>query len=144
METVVGRWAEAIEHIGSTAVPGLDAKLIVDLMVGVRGLRDGVRCTPLLEDLGYEQRGKAGVPGKLFFRTRSPCAFHLNVAVVGDSFWESHRLFRDYLRAHPETAREYARLKYELAGRFRHDREAYTGAKTDFVRAVVGRAKVTT
>ena len=141
VEAAVGEWVEAIEHIGSTAVPGLDAKPVVDLLVGVRGFQDGVRCARLLEGLGYEYRGEAGVTGRLFLRTDSPRACHLNLAVVGGEFWKSHLLFRDYLRMQPETASEYARLKHELAARFRHDREAYTEAKTSFVEAVVKRAK---
>ena len=93
-------------------------------MVGVRSLRDGARCARLLEGAGYEHRGVAGVPGRIFLRKSSPRICHLNLAVIGGEFWERHLLFGDYLRAHPEAAREYARLKHELAGRFRDDREA--------------------
>ena len=139
---VGGEWVEVVEHVGSTSVPGLDAKPVVDLMVGVRSLREGRCCARLLEGLGYEDRGEAGVPGRIFLRTASPRTFHLNLAVVGGEFWEQHLLFRDCLRAHPETAHEYARLKHDLAGRFRHDREAYTRAKTSFVEGVLGRARV--
>ena len=140
VEAAVGRWVESVEHIGSTAVPGLDAKPIVDLMVGVRSLEDGARCARVLQGLGYEHRGEAGVPGRIFLRTLLPPVLHLNLGVFGGEFWEKHLLFRDYLRMHPETAREYARLKHELARRFRHDREAYTEAKTSFVETVVSRS----
>lgn len=142
IEALVGEWVEAIEHVGSTSVPGLDAKPVVDLMAGVRSLRDGDLRVRLLEGLGYKDRGEAGVPGRIFLRKASPRAFHLNLAVVGGGFWEKHLLFRDYLRAHPGTAREYARLKHELARRFRYDREAYTDAKTGFVEGVLERARM--
>lgn len=141
VEAAAGEWVEAIEHAGSTAVPGLDAKPVMDLMAGVRSPADGDRCVRPLEALGYERRGGGGVTGRIFFRTLSPRACHLSLAVVGGGFWEEHLLFRDYLRAHPRTAREYARLKHELAIRFRHDREAYTQARTGFIEAVVRRAR---
>ena len=140
VEAALGEQVEALVNIGSTDVPGLDAKPAVDLMVGVRGLRDAGRCIRVLEKLGYEHRGEAGVSGRLFFQTSPPYRCHLHMVVVGGEFWERHLLFRDYLRAHPETAREYAPLKRELAELFRHDREAYTGAKTGFVEEVVERA----
>ena len=140
VEAVVDGFVEVIEHIGSTAVPGLNAKPVLDLLAGVRSLRDAERCVGSLEGIGYEHRGDAGVSGRLFFRTSSPRACHLNLVVAGGEFWERHLLFRDYLRAHPDTVREYARIKHELAVRFRHDHEAYTGAKTDFVEGTVERA----
>lgn len=80
------------------------------------------------------------MPGRIFLRKTFPRTFHLNLAVVGGEFWERHLLFRDYLRNHPKTAHEYARLKHELAVRFRYDREAYTEAKTGFVEGVLQRA----
>ena len=122
-------------------MPGLDAKPVVDLMAGVRSPRDADRCVGPLEGIGCAYRGEAGVPGRLFLRKSFPRAYHLNLAVFGGEFWENHLLFRDYLRAHPGTARKYARFKRDLAARFRHDREAYTEAKTHFVETVVGCAR---
>ncbi len=142
MEAALGERLLVIEHIGSTAVPELDAKPIIDLMLGLGSLEDGARCARMLGSLGYEHRGEAGVSGRIFLRTTSPRACHLNMVVVGGEFWESHLLFRDYLRTHPEIAGEYARPKHELAARFRDDREAYTKAKSGFVGSVVGRARV--
>jgi GrpB-like predicted nucleotidyltransferase (UPF0157 family) len=108
IERALGSWVEAIEHVGSTAVPGLTAKPILDIMVGVSSLRDAKRCIGPLEQLGYEYRGEAGVPGRLFFRKGNPKTHHLHVTEIGSEFWERHPVFRDYLRAHPETARNYA------------------------------------
>ena len=69
-----------------------------------------------------------------------PRTHHLHVAEVGSEFWERHLAFRDYLRAHPETALEYAQLKHDLASRFHGDRAAYTEAKTGFISEVVRRS----
>lgn len=137
IERTLGSWAEGIEHIGSTAVAGLTAKPILDIMVGVRRLRDAHRCIRPLEGLSYEYRGEAGLPGRLFFRKGQPRTHHLHVVQIGSEFWERHLLFRDYLRAYPETAREYAVLKDHLAQRFGGDRVAYTEAKRGFISEVV-------
>ncbi len=143
VETAVGAWAEVIEHVGSTAVPGLDAKPVIDVLVGLGSMHDAGRCIRPLEGLGYECRGEAGVPGRLFFRRfrEGQRAFHLHLAVLGGEVWNDRLLFRDHLRAHPETASEYARLKRELAARYRGDREAYTAAKTGFVGGVLEKSK---
>ena len=72
---------------------------------------------------------------------RTSRTHNLHVVEMGGDFWNDRLVFRDYLRAHPKTAREYARLKHDLVSRFRDDREAYTGAKTGFVSTVLERAK---
>lgn len=137
---------ETVEHIGSTAVPGLDAKPVVDLMAGVRDVRDADHCIRPLEGIGYSYWAEDPDPHhRLFVRfadaERTSRTHNLHVVETGGEYWKDRLLYRDYLRSHPGTAREYARLKYELAERFRDDREAYTRAKTAFVSAVVERAK---
>ena len=131
---------ERIEHVGSTAVPSLASKPILDIMVGVRRLREADHCIEPLVRLSYEYRGAAGAPGRLFFRKGDPRTHHLHIAEVGGGFWVDHLAFRDYLRTRPQTAREYARLKHELADRFRADRTAYTEGKSDFILEVLRRA----
>ena len=139
LERALGSSARGIEHVGSTAVPGLAAKPILDIRVGVGSLRDAECSIRPLEQLGYEFRGEAGLPGRLFFRKGNPRTHHLHVTEIGSEFWERHLVFRDYLRAHPETARDYVQLKHDLADRFRRDRAAYTEAKTGFISEVVRR-----
>jgi len=94
-----------IEHIGSTAVPGLLAKPVVDLLVGVADLAAPLR----LPD--YEACGEAGVPGRLYFRRRGPASFNAQVVVRGGPLWTDALLLRDYLRAHPEESARYAAAK---------------------------------
>lgn len=137
----LGGLITGIEHVGSTAVPGLGGKPIIDIMVGVARLEDGERCVGPLEGLGYEYRGEAGIPGRLFFRKGQPRTHHIHLVEQGSDFWKDLLLFRDFLRANPEIVAEYDRLKKELAARFRTDREAYTEAKTHFIRSVLGRAR---
>jgi GrpB-like predicted nucleotidyltransferase (UPF0157 family) len=142
VEAVLGTWAVAVEHVGSTSVRGLDAKPVVDLLVGLGSMGDAGRCVWPLEGLGYEHRGEAGIPGRLFFRKfrAGRRAYHLHLTALGGEFWNEHLLFRDHLRACPETAARYARLKHELAARAGDDRAAYTAAKGRFARDVLERA----
>jgi GrpB-like predicted nucleotidyltransferase (UPF0157 family) len=94
-----------VEHVGSTAVPRLEAKPIIDLLVGVRDLSNGVR----LPD--YEAMGAAGIPGRLYFRKRGPVSFNAQVVQHGSPLWRDALLLRDYLRAHPQESERYAEQK---------------------------------
>jgi GrpB-like predicted nucleotidyltransferase (UPF0157 family) len=146
VEAVLGSWAQAIEHVGSTAVPGLDAKPVIDLMVGVRGVRNADRCIRPLEGIGYSYWAENPNPDRALFvkfvdAGRTSRTHNLHLVEISGDLWNDRLIFRDYLRAHPETAKEYAWLKHDLASRFRDDREAYTEAKTGFVSTMVERAK---
>jgi GrpB-like predicted nucleotidyltransferase (UPF0157 family) len=135
----------AIEHIGSTAIPGLPAKPIIDIMVLVHELTDGLRAVPALEAIGYSYwranpnkqhlRLVKGLPPAAPQRTH-----HLHV-IADLRELHRHTLFRDYLRAHPEERAAYLGLKRVLAAQFVDDREAYTGGKRDYIDAAVDRAR---
>ena len=129
-----------IEHIGSTAVPGLGAKPILDVMIGVESEIDYQRCVALLAPLGYDHRGDT-VPGTLYNRKQGPPRVNAHLCVFGGGFWVEHLLFRDYLRAHPETAREYEELKRRILIDVGQDPPAYNAAKEPFIREVLGRAR---
>jgi GrpB-like predicted nucleotidyltransferase (UPF0157 family) len=103
-----------IQHFGSTAVPGLAAKPIVDVLVGIRTSKLDKGQIAALEGLGYEYLGEAGVPGRLAFRKRHPTAFNLAVVRWGERLWRDNLALRDYLRANPEDARRYAQHKRDL------------------------------
>jgi len=97
-----------IEHFGSTAVPGLAAKPIVDILVGLTDYKLPAESIHALEQIGYEYLGEANVSGRLYFRKRQPLAFNLAVVKLGSKLWKDNLLLRDYLRSQPE-----ARLRYE-------------------------------
>src|SRR3972149_9435487 len=83
----------AIEHVGSTSVPGCGAKPIIDIMIGVRELTHGERCVGPLETLGYEYRGELGIPGRFYFakpRARRPRSHHIHLVARGSRFWPTH------------------------------------------------------
>ena len=132
------------EHIGSTAVPGLVAKPIIDLMAGYASEDDISRgYLEAVVAFGYEPRGPQGVPARELL-VRGPQAartHHLNLVPIAGEFWREHILFRDRLRAEPELASAYAALKRELAARHACDRGAYTEGKARFVASVLGRGR---
>jgi GrpB-like predicted nucleotidyltransferase (UPF0157 family) len=131
--------ALAIEHHGSTAVPGLAAKPILDVMVAVPDLDDVDECTSRLERAGYNRRAVGDLAGRLYFHRAEGGRrlVHLSLAERDGAFWREHLLFRDALRADAELAGRYEELKRELAVRHRDDRLAYTEAKTDFIRGAL-------
>lgn len=134
-----------IEHIGSTAVPGLAAKPIIDLMVGVRSLVDAQSAISPLEALGYLYWRENPDPARMFFVKGMPPSgrqrtHHVHIVEVDGEFWQ-RLLFRDYLRIHKDEAQRYAALKRELAARFRNDRQRYTDGKSEYIKAVMQLAR---
>ncbi|MBI3979435.1 MAG: GrpB family protein [Chloroflexi bacterium] len=142
---VIGDLLGSVEHIGSTSVPGLAAKPIVDILPGVARFADLDRCVEPLKGIGYTYvpEYEDDMPFRRFFRKRpppSPYAFNVHVVEYGCDFWQEDILFRDYLRAHPDAAREYERLKRELAPKYA-DVNEYADAKTAFIQAIRTRAR---
>ena len=141
----VGDLVVAIEHAGSTAVPNLGGKAIIDVMGAVRRLEDAEQCVEPLAGIGYEYVPEYNdiIPERRYFHKGPPEArtHHLHMVEHTSEFWERHLLFRDWLRLHSDDADDYYRLKQELAGRFGRDREGYTDAKTSFIEAIVAKAR---
>ncbi len=123
-------------------MPGLAAKPVIDILVGVQSLKLSEECISPMVGIGYECRGEAGVPGRLYFRKGAPRSHQVHLAPVGSAFWEDHLLFRDFLRAHPDDSKLYEELKRRLSEKFKNDRLGYTESKTEFIRAGLGRARV--
>ena len=144
----IGSYLEALEHIGSTAVPGLGAKPVIDIMPGLRQLSDARWCIRPLANIGYEYvpEFEDEMPERRYFRKGPPEArtHHVHMVETSTEFWHRHLLFRDYLRTHPVTAEEYEALKHRLAKLHATNREAYTQAKTEFIRGIVEVARAET
>lgn len=131
----VGPHVEAIEHIGSTSVPGLAAKPLIDIMLAVRP--DSLQeCVDELGQLGYRRDQGGDFPGRVFLRrldAQGEPTHHVSLTGLGSPYWQDQLAFRDALRADPGLANDYAELKRTLANK--HGRGvAYTQAKTDFIR----------
>lgn len=130
----LGEAARRLDHIGSTAVPGLAAKSIIDIQVSVASLEplDAYRLP--LEGLGYVCRAENPERTKRYFREPpGERRTHIHVRKAGSWGEQFALLFRDYVRAHPEAARRYAELKRRLAGEYREDGHGYTEAKGPFI-----------
>ena len=126
-----------LEHTGSTAVPGLAAKPILDILAGRPASVSRESAIAAIERAGYTYRGEQGIPGRDFFRRGDPRSHHLHLTALESEFWNDHRDFREYLRTHPDARDAYAALKHELAAQYSRDREAYIEAKTDFVTEIL-------
>jgi GrpB-like predicted nucleotidyltransferase (UPF0157 family) len=132
-----------IEHVGSTSIPGLAAKPIIDIMVGVKTMQEADRCIPLLEQMGYTFKGEFGIPNRYFFikEKTNQRTHHLHLVTLDSDFWQDLIAFRDYLLANPKVKRDYEKLKRKLAEAFPEQREKYTNSKTEFIREMLEKAK---
>ena len=130
--------AGPIEHVGSTAVAGLRAKPVIDIMLGVEALSGSRDALPVLQRLGYQYWPyKAEIMHWLCKPSDNFRTHHLHLVPVGSKLWRERLAFRDHLRNDAAAAAEYVALKQELATKYRNDREAYTDGKTAFVQRVV-------
>lgn len=137
--SALGTDIRRIDHVGSTAVPGLKAKPVIDILASVERL-DPELFASRLAVLGYVHV-PIGEEERLFFRKGMPRTHHLHLVLEGGEEFRRHILFRDRLIAHSEEARRYAVLKEELAERFRNDREAYIRGKEDFISEILAKAE---
>lgn len=140
-----GQTVIRIEHIGSTAVPGLIAKPTIDILLEVPEQVNTVFLIKTMEGLGYHciPHPENPPPHLMFARGYTMKgfrgqAYHVHIRYPGD--WDEP-YFRDYLRLHPETAREYAELKKEMAGKYKHDRDGYTEQKGEFIKKITSLAR---
>jgi GrpB-like predicted nucleotidyltransferase (UPF0157 family) len=143
---VIGDKVLEVEHIGSTAVPGLGAKPIIDIMVAVSAISHGYECVGPLRSIGFEHISFPDFPERLFSRDgpMGDGPHHLHMTKFTSRFWEEKLLFRDFLRAHGEVADEYLTLKRDLVDKYGADREKYeeyTVAKTSFIEGALNRAR---
>jgi GrpB-like predicted nucleotidyltransferase (UPF0157 family) len=138
---VLGDLAAAIEHIGSTAVPGMAAKPIIDMDVLLKSGSDLPQVIQRLDALGYVHQGDLGIAGREAFAAPPDApAHHLYVCPPESQEYRRHLTLRDYLRAHDADAAAYSGLKHSLAARFRDDRAAYCEGKQEFIERLLQQA----
>lgn len=126
-----------IEHIGSTAVPSLAAKPIIDILMGVRDITKVDSYGERLGCMGYVYQWQEDEPDRVFFRKGMPRTHHLHIVEHGGETWHRHILFRDILRMRDEMRREYEALKKKLVTEFREDREGYSESKSGWIDALL-------
>lgn len=144
----LGQIVQGIEHVGSTSVPGLAAKPIIDLDIVIATETDLPQVCTLLAGLGYQHQGNLGIEGREAFKREDKTVprtaqgtewmtHHLYVCPADSRELARHLVFRDYLRTHPDVRDAYSELKQRLAEQYTYDRDGYTEAKTEFISGIL-------
>ena len=136
LQAAVGDNVLDIQHVGSTSIPGMIAKPILDLGIAVDNFEAAFACVESIEKLGYIYRGENGIPRRHFFVKGNPRTHHIHMLEIRSWDWQGHILFRDYLIGHSEVAQQYAQLKLQLFEQFNGDRNAYQAGKKNFIEQV--------
>ncbi len=150
--SAIGHIVAGVHHVGSTSIPGMPAKPILDIAVLLYNFEDGERCISPMEKIGYLHVGLLDdIPGDRFFgkvhTSQESCSdseeivtHHIHMYTLDSPLMQNHFAFRDYLLAHPEEIARYARLKFTLADKHPNDRASYSAAKNSFITEVLAKA----
>ncbi|WP_315120250.1 GrpB family protein [uncultured Clostridium sp.] len=131
-----------IHHIGSTAIPGIEAKPIIDILIEVKDINNVDKYNNEMESLGYIPKGEYRIKGRRFLlKGLYNRTHHIHIFQSGNSEIHRHINFRDYLVAHPKEANQYSELKNELAKKFKYDIEAYCNGKDAFIKEIDKKAE---
>jgi GrpB-like predicted nucleotidyltransferase (UPF0157 family) len=136
----VGNHILEIQHVGSTAIPGVPAKPVLDILVGVEDFDEAGVCIAPLENIGYCYRREYGIPRRHYFVKGDPRTHHLHMVERDSNHWTLTIAFRDFLHRDPESARAYAEVKRSLAATHSRDREAYQREKDKVVERLLALA----
>lgn len=128
------------EHIGSTSVPSMTSKPMIDLMTGITSIDDVAACVEPLERLGYEYKGEFGLPGRHFFVMGEPATQHLHLVEHAGHFWRLNVFFRDLLRNDVGARERYLAVKRELAEKHADSRADYTAGKDHIIKTLLAEA----
>ena len=144
LSTILEAELVRLHHIGSTSVPSLQAKPVIDMLAEVRNIENIDNLNEKMIVSGYTPKGEYGIPGRRYFfkGSEEKHSHHLHAFQEGNPEIARHLLFRDYLRAHPQEARAYASLKESLAARFPNDIDAYMQGKDAFIKEMDSKAAV--
>ncbi len=139
---ILGDNCIAVHHIGSTSVPGLAAKPIIDILPVVKEVGKVDACNPEFEKIGYQCMGEYGIPGRRFFmKGGDDRTHHIHIFEVSNVYDVGRHLsVRDFLRTHPTAAEEYAKLKMTLAEKYTYDNDGYCDGKDSFVKELEQKA----
>lgn len=133
-----------IQHVGSTAIAGLNAKPIIDIIIGLKTFDYLAIIIQKLEANGYIYRPQSGTDERVLFVKGNDdiITHHIHVVKWNSDEWNNHVFFRDYLIKHDEIAKEYSNLKNKLGEKYKDDRYAYTDGKSEFIQNIIMWAKI--
>ncbi|MBF0548435.1 MAG: GrpB family protein [Candidatus Riflebacteria bacterium] len=126
-------------HIGSTAIPGIFAKPVIDILIEVKNIAEVDKYNSAMESLGYEAMGEFGIPGRRYFRkdnNEGQRTHNIHSFLAGSEEIKRHLAFRDYMIAHSEDAQKYSELKRKLAKEFPTDINKYMDGKDSFIKEI--------
>lgn len=143
LQSVIGKNILDIQHIGSTSIPGIIAKPILDIGIAVHNFEQAALSIEPITRIGYTYRGEKGISKRHFFIKGNPTTHHLHMFEIESTNWKNHLIFRDYLRQNLEIVKQYAELKIQLLQKYKGDRDAYQEAKKPFIEQVLKQAQST-
>ena len=135
----------AIHHIGSTAIPNIYAKPIIDLLIEVKQINQVDQCNTAIAAKNYDIMGEYGIPGRRYFRKHNSVGirtYHIHIYEQNSPQIQRHLAFRDYMRTHPKDAQKYSQLKQELALKYPEDIESYMDGKDKFIKDIDQKASI--
>ncbi|HHE38640.1 MAG TPA: GrpB family protein [Candidatus Cloacimonetes bacterium] len=143
LEKAIGSLVIDIQHIGSTSIPWLCAKPIIDILIGVDSMKTADKTIKIMEKIGYQFKGEAGIPGRYFFvkGKEDKRTHHLHMIVYNTERWKNYLLFRERLHRSKAVREEYCKLKIKSAEKYQYNREAYTESKSEFIQKTLKDAK---
>ena len=131
-----------IEHVGSTSIPGLSAKPIIDIAIGTNTTEEIFEVGKVLENAGYDMLDEFEKKGEILARKGTPeCRTHyIHIQKIGSTYWNDFVYFKKYMLEHPDAVKEYENLKCELSVKFANDRKSYTKSKHEFISGILEKA----
>lgn len=131
-----------IEHVGSTSIPGLSAKPIIDIAIGAKSEENLFEVAKRLEDAGYDILNSYEEKGEVLARKGSPeCRTHyIHIQLLGSEYWNEFMYFKRFMLDHPESVKEYQELKEELSVKYADERKKYTASKNEFISNILEQA----
>ena len=132
-----------IEHIGSTSIEGLSAKPIIDIAIGTNDVETVVLIGDILKENNYDVENQLDTKGEIFAGKGETTArtHYIHIQKIGSTYWNNFMYFKTYLLDHPETVKEYEKLKCELSEKYKDDRKKYTASKNEFISSILEKAK---
>lgn len=143
LKNLLGDRALGIEHVGSTAIPGISAKPIIDIAVGVKSVDELEPLIDVFTKAGYDVRNSIAEKGEILARKgSSECRTHyVHVEPYGGEYWLNHTLFKRFMLDHPEYVKPYEDMKQEMFSKYADNRIEYTAHKNDFIKEIINKAK---
>lgn len=134
LKHILGDEIKQIYHIGSTAIPGISAKPVIDILIEVNNIKNIDNYNYEMKEFGYISKGEFGIDGRRFFlKGLHNRTHHLHIFETTNPEIRKHLNFRDYMISHPKIAKQYEKLKKDLAIKFRYDIEGYCNGKDEFI-----------